>query len=88
MTVTMSTYKGTLNTSSKDTLSSRNDKYSDLFFSQIKSKIKDVIVVYSYYNDVELDLSNKDLTETTKKLAITSFSKEWDKEDDNYWNNY
>jgi len=88
MTVTMSTYKGTLNTSSEDTLSGRNDKYSDLFFSQIKSKIKDVIVVYSYYNDVEFDLSNKDLTETTKKLAITSFSKEWDKEDDNYWNNY
>jgi hypothetical protein len=88
MTVTMSTYKGNLNTSSEDTLSGRNDKYSDLFLSQIKSKIKDVIVVYSYYNDVEFDLSNKDLTETTKKLAITSFSKEWDKEDDNYWNNY
>lgn len=88
MTLTMSTYKSTLNTYSEDTLSGRDDKYSDLFFSQVKSKIKDVVVVYSYYNDVEFDLSKKDLTETSKKLAVTSFSKEWDNEDDGYWNNY
>ncbi|MDD4968814.1 MAG: hypothetical protein PHT07_05250 [Paludibacter sp.] len=53
-----------------------------------KAVVEDVTTMYRYYNDVESDLSKKDLTETSKRLASTSFSKEWDNEDDSYWNNY
>lgn len=47
----------------------------------------DVVVVNNYTN-YHSDLSESELTNQAMNLSISSFSEEWDKEDDDYWNNY
>lgn len=62
--------------------------YSNIIISQRRQEITDVFVNFNYFLEYESDLSSKDLTISSMKLSQSSFAKEWDNENDDYWNSY
>lgn len=86
MTITLSTYaKSASITANEDT--NKTNFLNRWLFGDMGTHNPDVFVVY-VNEKIDLDLSNQDLTKTSMKLSESAFSKEWEKEDDSYWESY
>ncbi|UAB75584.1 hypothetical protein [Mesoflavibacter sp. SCSIO 43206] len=89
MILTASTNEKSTRSSSQKTLRTERSYLSHYLFNRLKQPIDDVIVIFeSQPFQYDVDLSSEDLTNSSMILSQTSFSEEWDKEDDDYWNSY
>jgi hypothetical protein len=82
----------TLNTSncySSVRYSTNSFGYSRNFrFLPSNNKFEDVIVVNNFTTALDFNIDDNELTKQAMNLSTSSFSEEWDKEDDMFWNNY
>jgi hypothetical protein len=51
-------------------------------------KIIDVVIINNIEPTFEFDLCEAQLTEQSKNFSMSSFSKEWNEEDDEFWNKF
>jgi hypothetical protein len=61
---------------------------SNYFPLSKKSEIIDVVVINNIQSQYKFDLCESQLTEQAKKFSLSSFSKEWDEEDDDFWSKF
>jgi hypothetical protein len=57
-------------------------------FLPSNNKFEDVIVVNNFTTALDFNIDDNELTKQAMNLSTSSFSEEWDKEDDVFWNNY
>lgn len=89
MILTASTFVKPSKISTQDTLIREENIIFKYVRNRISHPINDVFVIFSGSSyEIETDLSPKELTINSMLLSQSSFSKEWDNEDDEYWNNY
>lgn len=81
----------TLNTSNSNSTvrySTNSFGFSHYFRLFPENKVEDVIVVNNFTTDLDFNIDDNELTKQAMNLSSSSFSEEWDKEDDEFWNNY
>jgi hypothetical protein len=81
----------TLNTSNGNSSVKYNTNffgYSRYFRILPENKVEDVIVVNNFSPYLDFNIDDSELTKQAMNLSTSSFSLEWDKEDDDFWNNY
>jgi hypothetical protein len=87
MTITLNTSSSNPVTRSKYTTSSFGFYKAFKLSCEVKV-VDDVILVNNFNTNLEIDLSDLELTKCSMNIATSSFSEEWNKEDDDFWNNY
>ena len=81
----------TLNTSNSNSTvrySTNSFGFSRYFRFFPENKVEDLIVVNNFTTDLDFNIDDNELTKQAMNLSTSSFSEEWDKEDDEFWNNY
>ena len=61
---------------------------SNYFRNATESKIIDVVVINNIETSYKMDLCDAQLTEQAKNFSMSSFAKEWNEEDDDFWNKF
>lgn len=61
---------------------------SNYFRNATESKIIDVVVINNLEPSYKIDLCDAQLTEQAKIFSMSSFAKEWNEEDDDFWNKF
>lgn len=61
---------------------------SSYFSSFFSKKNDDVIVINNFHTEISNNLCDNELTKQAMNFASSSFENEWNKEDDDFWNNY
>ena len=61
---------------------------SNYFRNSKESKIIDVVVINNLEPSYKTDLCDAQLTEQAKNFSMSSFAKEWNEEDDDFWNKF
>lgn len=58
------------------------------YFRNTESKIIDVVVINNLEPSYQIDLCDVQLTEQAKNFSMSSFAKEWNEEDDAFWDKF
>ena len=61
---------------------------SHYFRNTSESQIIDVVVINNLEPYYKIDLSDAQLTAQVKDFSMSSFSKEWNEENDDFWNKF
>lgn len=86
----------TLITATTEEIKHKSNKVNPSFYSiyrkyyfSLPEKIIDVVIhQVDFSNKFDVNLTSEEMTKSSMSFSISSFSKEWDLEEDEYWNKY